>query len=69
MAWCNTKEKVTLSGKRCPAHGVMVRCYGCYANGWRFDSHFAVFFSLLFSRFRLGVTFGVSVVRLELGLG
>ena len=28
-----------------------------------------VFFSLLFSRLRLGVVFGVSVVRLELGLG
>ena len=37
------KEKVTLSGKRCPAHGVMVRCYGCYANGLRFNSHLADF--------------------------
>ena len=55
------KEKVTLSEKSCPAHGVIVRCYGCCANGLRFDSHIAVFrlFSLLFSRLRLGVTFGV----------
>jgi len=60
IAWCNTKKKVTLSGTRCPAHGVMVGCYGCYANGWRFYSHLAVFrffFSLLFFRLRLGVTF------------
>jgi len=33
VAWCNTKKKVTLSGKRCPARGVI--CYGCYANGFR----------------------------------
>jgi len=35
------KKKVTLSGKHCPARGVMVQCYGYYANGFRFDSHFA----------------------------
>jgi len=61
------KKKVTLSGTCCPARGVMVRCYSCYANGWQFDSclaNFLFFLSLLFSRLRLGVTFGVSVVRL-----
>jgi len=40
--------------------GVMVRCYGCYANGLWFDSSFAdflLFFCLLFSRLHLSVTF------------
>ena len=37
------KEKVTLSGTHYPARGVMVRSYGCYANGWRFNSHLAEF--------------------------
>ena len=44
-----------------PARGVTVRCYSCYANGFRFDSHLAdfccIFFSLLFFRLRLGVMF------------
>jgi len=60
VAWCNTKKKVIFSGRRCPARGVMVRCYGCYASGWRFDSrlaNFLLFFSLLFSRLRLDATF------------
>jgi len=52
VAWCNTKKKVTLSGKRRPARDVTVLCYGCYANGFRFDSHLAdfrfVFFLCLF---------------------
>jgi len=43
VAWRNTKKKVTLSGKRCPARGVMVRWYGCYVNGLRFDSRLADF--------------------------
>jgi len=49
----------------------MVRCHGCYANGWQFNSRladFLLFFSLLFSRLRLGVTFlQVIVLRLRLG--
>jgi len=43
VAWRNTKKKATLSVKRCPAHDVMVRCHGCYANGFRFDSRLADF--------------------------
>jgi len=37
----------------------MVRCYGCYANGWQFDSRLADFhfFSLFFSKLCVGVTF------------
>ena len=65
------KEKVTLSGKRCPVHGVMVSCCGCYVNGLWFDSHFADsrFFFFAFFQAPLRCHFGVSVVRLELGLG
>jgi len=58
---------VTLSGKRslCQENavllGVMVRFYSYYANGFWFNSHFSnfrfVFFSLLFFRLHLGVTF------------
>jgi len=59
VAWrnMNTKKKVTLSGKRCPAHGITVRCYGCYANGLWLESCLADFrfFSLLFSRLHSGV--------------
>ena len=56
-----TKKKVTFSGKRRPACGVKVMCYGCYANGFRLDSHladfcFVVFFFAFFG-LRLGVTF------------
>ena len=64
-----------LSGKCCPPHGVTGRlsmCYGCYANGFQFDSqsHLADFrfLSLLFFLGQvlcLGVS---SVVRLGLGL-
>jgi len=52
-------DVVTLSGKRHPARGVTVMRYGCYANGFRYDSHLVDFhfFSLLFFRLRLGVTF------------
>jgi len=49
------KEKVTLSGKYCPARGVMLGCYGCYANGWRFDSCFANFHFVFFFAFFPGV--------------
>jgi len=45
-----------------------VRCYGCYANGFRFDSHLADFlFFLSGSAYMLCL--GVSVVRIGLGLG
>jgi len=56
VAWRNTKKKVTLSEKHCPVRGAMVRSYSCYANGLRCDSRLPDFhfFSLLFSRFRLG---------------
>jgi len=37
------KDKVTLSGKRCPDCDVMVRCYDCFANGFQFDSRLADF--------------------------
>jgi len=47
VAWCNTKEKVTLSRKCCPARCVMARCYGCNANGLRFDSCLADFLFFL----------------------
>jgi len=60
-ACSNTKKKVTLSRKRCPAHGAMVRCYSCYANDLQFNSRLADFcflFFFAFSRLRLGVTFG-----------
>jgi len=56
VAWRNTKKKVTLSGTRCPAFGVMVRCCSCYANGWWFNSWLADF-RLFFSRLRLDGTF------------
>ena len=36
-------KKVTLLGKHSPARCVMVMCYGCYANGFWFDSHVAEF--------------------------
>jgi len=59
MSWRNTMEKVTLSAKRCPARGVMVRCYGYDANGLTLAlSTFIFFSSLLFSRLRFGVTLG-----------
>jgi len=48
VTWRNTKKKVTLSRKRCPAHGVMVMCYSCNANGFRF--FFAFFQAPLRSR-------------------
>ena len=58
VAWRNTKKKVTLSRKRHPACGATVMCYGCYANGFWFESHLADFnFVLLFFRLCLGVTF------------
>ena len=72
VSWHDTiqyKEIGHLSGKRCPACatscgvttncGVIVRCYSCYANGLRFDSRLVdfCFFSLPFSRLRLGVMF------------
>jgi len=38
VVWRNTKKKVTLSRTCCPGRVVMVRCYGCFANGLRFDS-------------------------------
>ena len=56
VSWHDTiryqQKKVILSGKRCPARGVMVMCYGCYDNGFQFDSYLAdfCFFSLLFFR-------------------
>jgi len=52
------RKRPLLSGKRHPAHGVMVRCYGCYAYGFQFSSHLAdfLFFFTIF-RLRLGVTF------------
>ena len=60
VAWRNTNKKVTLSGTHCPARGVMVRCYGCYANGWRFDSRLTdLHFFLCFfpgSVYSVGVT-------------
>ena len=59
VAWRN-KKKVTLSGKCRPAWGATVMCYGCYANGFRFDSHLAdslCFFFFAFFRFCLGVMF------------
>ena len=58
MAWHNTKKKVTLSGTRCPARGVIVKCYGCYANGCRFDSpslFFFVFFQALLRCYLYGL--------------
>ena len=41
------------------ARSVTVMRYGCYANGFPFDSHLSnfCFFSLLFFRRTLGVTF------------
>jgi len=51
VAWRNTKKKVTLSGTRCPARGVTVKCHGCYAIGWRFDSCLANFHCFFFAFF------------------
>ena len=46
------RKKVTLSETCCPAHGVMVRCYSCYANvGWRYNSRLADFHYLFFFAF------------------
>ena len=45
------KRLFCLSRKRCPARGVTVRCYGCYANGFRFDSHLADFHFVFFLYF------------------
>jgi len=45
------KEKVTLSGTSCPAGGVMVWCYGCYAHVWQFDFSLANFHFLFFFDF------------------
>jgi len=61
VVWGNIKKNVTLSGKRRPATGLMVKCYGCYAYGFRFDSHLADFriFSLRFFRHCLGITIRV----------
>jgi len=60
-------KKVTLSGKRCPACGVTVKCYSCYAYSFRFDYNFADFvFSLLFFSASV-LRLGVSVVILGLG--
>jgi len=42
------KQKGPLSRKRHPAHGVTLRCYGCYANGLQFDSRLANFRFLCF---------------------
>jgi len=70
MAWRNTKKKVTLLRKRYPAHGVMVRCYACYANGFRFDFHladFSFFFLCFFAGSAKVLRLGVGVVRLGLG--
>jgi len=56
-----------LSGKRCPACGVTVKCYSCYAYSFRFDYNFADFvFSLLFFSASV-LRLGVSVVILGLG--
>jgi len=58
------KEKGHFVKKTLSCWWCMVRCYGCYANGFRFDSHLADFrfvfflcFFLVFSRLHLGVTF------------
>ena len=51
VAWRNTNKKVTWSGKRCFARGVMLTCYSCYANGCRFDSCLADFHLVFFFAF------------------
>ena len=48
----------------------MVKCYACYANRFRLNSCLAdFFFSLLFFRFRLGVTFRDQCCQASVGLG
>ena len=70
------QQKVSSSGKRCPARGVTVRCYSWYANGFRFNSHLAgfrfVFFQAPLRCYVQGLVLlgqGQDRVRLELGLG
>jgi len=49
-----------MSGKRRPACGVTVMCYGCYAIVFSSTltlSTFVLFFFFAFFRLRLGVTF------------
>ena len=55
------QQKDNLSGKRHPALGVMVKSYGCYAYGFRFNSYsnLADICFLCFFRLRLGITFRV----------
>jgi len=67
---------VSLSGKRHAARSVTAMRFGCYANGFRFNSHLANFplvFFFIFFRLKV-LCLGVSVrlglrLRLRLGLG
>jgi len=45
VSWhdANTKKNVPLSRKHRLARGVMVICYSCYVNSFRFDSYLADF--------------------------
>ena len=72
-------KKVTLSGTHCPAHGVMVRCCGYYANGWmavQLSPHrlslffFAFFLAPLRCYFQGLVLLGQDqvIIRVRLGL-
>ena len=65
MAGRNTNKKVTLPGKRCPAHGVGVTAVIPMVFGSTLT--LPTFGFVFFFRLRLGVKFGVSVVRLGLG--
>ena len=64
-----------MSFKRRGSRGVAVMCYGWYANGFRFDSHFADLTFFFFNFLGLRVTFRDSVrvrlalVRIRLGIG
>jgi len=63
-----SKTNVTLSGKYRLTRGVivMVKGYGCYTNGRRFDSRFANV--LFFSGSAQVLPLGVSVVRIRVRL-
>jgi len=60
-------DAIPKKGSLCQENAILLvvqrlyMCYGCYANGFRFDSHLAdlrfVLFFLLFFNFCLGITF------------
>ena len=61
-------KRVSLSFKRHWSCGVVVRCYGCYSNGFMFNSHLLFLSTLLFSGLRVTFTGQCSQVSLTFNL-